>query len=94
MAHASSRTFIKYYQPRRHAEMQEIVCRLNPVKEFSRAVKQMSRWIDMRRPWYLTDAEKVLVEKDPELQSAIQWQVELEDYCAWLDDLTLWVLLE
>jgi hypothetical protein len=94
MAHASSRTFIKHYRPRRHAEMQEIVCGLNPVEEFSRAVKRMSRWIDTRRPRYLTDAEKASVEKDPELQSAIRWQVELEDRCARSDDPTLRALLE
>jgi hypothetical protein len=51
--------------------MQEIVCGLNPAEEFSRVVKRMSRWIDTRRPRYLTDAEKASVEKDPELQSAI-----------------------
>ncbi|KAF4263839.1 hypothetical protein CNMCM8812_003855 [Aspergillus fumigatus] len=94
MAHASSRTFIKHYQPRRHAEIQEIVCGLNPAEEFSRAVKRMSRWIDTRRPRYLTDAEKASVEKDPELQSAIRWQMELEDRCARSDDPTLRALLE
>jgi hypothetical protein len=94
MAHASSRTFIKHYRPRRHAEMQEIVCGLNPAEEFSRAVKRMSRWIDTRRPRYLTDAEKASVEKDPELQSAIRWQMELEDRCARSDDPALRALLE
>jgi hypothetical protein len=52
--------------------MQEIIYRLNLVKEFSRAVKQMSCWIDIRQPQYLTNTEKALVEKDSELQSAIQ----------------------
>jgi hypothetical protein len=42
----------------------------------------------------LTDAEKASVEQDPKLQSAIQWQVELEDRCAQSNDPTLWALLE
>ncbi|KAH2486209.1 hypothetical protein ACP6JB_004893 [Aspergillus fumigatus] len=54
----------------------------------------MSRWIDTRRPRYLTDAKKASVEKDPELQSAIRWQVELEDRCAQSNDPTLRALLE
>ncbi|KAB8067670.1 hypothetical protein BDV29DRAFT_163138 [Aspergillus leporis] len=92
MAHASSRTFVKHYQPRRHAGLQEVMCGVNPDEEFSRAITRMSRWIDRRRPRYLTDAEKASVEKDPELQSAIRWQVELEDRCARSDDPTLRVL--
>jgi hypothetical protein len=74
--------------------MQEIVYRLDPVEEFSRAVKRMSRWIDTRRPRYLTDAEKVSVEKDLELQSAIRWQVKLEDHCTQSNDPTLQASLE
>jgi hypothetical protein len=34
------------------------------------------------------------VQKDPELQPAIRWQVELEDRCARSDDPTLRALLE
>ncbi|KAH1515597.1 hypothetical protein KXX29_009720 [Aspergillus fumigatus] len=94
MAHASSRTFIKHYRPRRHAGLQEVMCGVNPDEEFSRAITRMSRWIDRRRPRYLTDAEKASVEKDPELQSAIRWQVELEDRCARSDDPTLRALLK
>lgn len=78
MAHASSRTFIKHYRPRRHTGLQEVMCGLNPNEEFSRAVTRMSRWIDRRRPRYLDDADRALVEKDPELQSAIRWRVDLE----------------
>ena len=37
----------------------------------------MSRWIDRRRPRYLSDADRELVEKDPELQSAMRWQFDL-----------------
>ncbi|KAJ6096881.1 hypothetical protein N7486_007627 [Penicillium sp. IBT 16267x] len=78
MAHATSRTFIKHYRPRRHTGLQEIMCGLNPDEEFSKAVTRMSRWIDRRRPRYLSDADRESVEKDPELQSAIRWQVDLE----------------
>ncbi|PKX99523.1 uncharacterized protein P174DRAFT_509439 [Aspergillus novofumigatus IBT 16806] len=46
------------------AQRNEIVCGLNLVKEFLRAVKWMSCWIDTRRPRYLTDMEKASVEKD------------------------------
>jgi Protein of unknown function (DUF3435). len=81
MAHATSRTFIKHYRPRRHTGLQEIMCGLNPDEEFSKAVTRMSRWIDRRRPRYLSDADRESVEKDPELQSAIRWQVDLETQC-------------
>lgn len=70
------------------------MCGVNPDEEFSRAVTRMSRWIDRRRPRYLTDTEKASVEKDPELQSAIRWQVELEDRCARSDNPTLRALLK
>ena len=95
MAHASSRTFIKHYRPRRHTGLQEVMCGLNPDEEFSRAVTRMSRWIDRRRPRYLNDAERVLVEKDPELQSAIRWRADLETQCDdHSDDSALQVMLE
>ncbi|KAJ6008513.1 hypothetical protein N7540_012489 [Penicillium herquei] len=82
MAHATSRTFIKHYRPRRHTGLQEIMCGLDPDEEFSKAVTRMSRWIDRRRPRYLSDADREYVEKDPELQSAISWQAELETKCS------------
>ena len=95
MAHASSRTFIKHYRPRRHTGLQEVMCGLNPNEEFSRAITRMSRWIDRRRPRYLNDADRALVEKDPELQSAIQWQVDLEtQYDDRPDDSALQVMVE
>ena len=78
MAHASSRTFIKHYQPWWHTGLQEIICGLNPDEEFSRAVTWMSCWIDQWWPQYLNDADWALVERDPELQSAIQWWADLK----------------
>ncbi|KAL4935325.1 hypothetical protein BDV06DRAFT_228932 [Aspergillus oleicola] len=93
MAHASSRTFIKHYRPRRHAGLQEVMCGLDPDVEFSRAVSRVSRWINRRRPRYLTDADRASVEKDPQLQAAICWQVELEMHCNNSDEPTLLVLL-
>ncbi|KAH8431665.1 DUF3435 domain-containing protein [Aspergillus melleus] len=81
MAHATSRTFIKHYRPRRHTGLQEIMCGLDPDEEFSKAVTRMSRWIDRRRPRHLSDADRESVEKDPELQSAIRWQFELDSQC-------------
>jgi len=95
MAHATSRTFIKHYRPRRHTGLQEIMCGLNPDEEFSKAVTRMSRWIDRRRPRYLSDADRESVEKDPELQSAIRWQYELETQCGDRShDPALWAVLE
>ncbi|KAE8404947.1 hypothetical protein BDV37DRAFT_100525 [Aspergillus pseudonomiae] len=94
MAHASSRTFIKHYRPRRHTGLQEVMCGIDPDEELSRAVTRMSRWIDKRRPRYLSDAEKASVENDPELQSAIREQVELEDRYARSNDPALRALLE
>ena len=70
------------------------MCGLCPNEEFSRAVKRMSRWIDKRRPRYLNDAERASVEKDPELQSAIRWLVELENRCNKSNDVALLVMLE
>ncbi|KAI2825390.1 hypothetical protein CBS147321_1038 [Aspergillus niger] len=81
MNHATSSTFIKHYRPRRHTGLQEIMCGLNPDEEFSRAVTRMSRWIDRRRPRYLSDSDRASVENDPELQSAMRWQYELESQC-------------
>ena len=54
------------------------MCGLNANEEFSRAVTRMSRWIDRRQPQYLNDADRASVEKDPELQSAMQWRFNLE----------------
>ncbi|PTU18379.1 hypothetical protein P175DRAFT_0560274 [Aspergillus ochraceoroseus IBT 24754] len=78
MLHASSKTFVQHYRPRRHAGLQEIMCGLNPDVEFSRAVTRMSRWIDKRRPRYLSELDRALVEKDPVLQAAVRWQADLE----------------
>lgn len=94
ITHASSRTFIKHYRLRRHTGLQEVMCGVDPDEELSRAVTRMSRWIDKRRPRILSDAEKASVEKDPELQSAIQWHAELEDRYARSNDPTLRALLE
>lgn len=57
------------------------MCGLDPDEEFSKAVTRMSRWIDRRRPRHLSDVDRELVEKDPELQSAIRWQFELDSQC-------------
>lgn len=54
---------------------------LNPDEEFLRAVTQMSHWINQQQPQYLNDADQALVERDPELQSAIQWQADLKTQC-------------
>ncbi|KAB8242952.1 hypothetical protein BDV35DRAFT_364611 [Aspergillus flavus] len=94
MAHASSRTFIKYYQPRRHTGLQEVMCGVDLNKELSQAVTRMSRWIDKRRPRILSNAEKASVGRDPELQSAIREQVELENRYTRSGDPALRDLLE
>jgi hypothetical protein len=77
MNHASNRTFIDYYRPRRHAGLQEIMCGLKPDEVFAQALTRMSRWIDKRRPRHLTDTEKAPVEQHPELQAAIRIQEDL-----------------
>lgn len=69
--HANTDTFLKYYQPRQHTDMQEAVLRLTPDKVISRALTSISRYADKRRPRYLNDTQKALVEDDPELQTAI-----------------------
>ncbi|KAJ5973153.1 uncharacterized protein N7479_003071 [Penicillium vulpinum] len=42
-------------------------------KEFLKAVTRISRWINRRRPRYLSDTDRESVEKDLELQSAIYY---------------------
>jgi hypothetical protein len=93
MNHANSRAFLKHYRIRRHGGLQEIMCGLDPDIEFARAMERMSRWIDKRRPRYLDDAEKAEVEKDPELQEAKQWRMELQKQCDHSDDPTLLAML-
>ncbi|KAI1912159.1 hypothetical protein LOZ65_006033 [Ophidiomyces ophidiicola] len=72
MNHADSAAFIRHYRIRRVTGLQEIMCGLNPEKEFEQALTRMSRWIDRRRPRYLSCAEKASVEQDPELQAAVR----------------------
>ncbi|PGH15999.1 hypothetical protein AJ80_05342 [Polytolypa hystricis UAMH7299] len=79
MNHANSSTFLKYYRIRRHAGLQEVMCGLDPDKEFDRALTSASRWRDRRRPRYLTDAEKASVEQNPELQAVISVRERLAD---------------
>ncbi|KAL3703732.1 hypothetical protein TMatcc_009421, partial [Talaromyces marneffei ATCC 18224] len=69
--HADSSTFLKYYRPRQHTDMQEAVLGLKPDKVIGRALTSISRYADKRRPRYLDDTQKALVEDDPELQTAI-----------------------
>lgn len=54
----------------------------------------MSRWIDRRRPRYLNDDDRALVEKDPELQATVRWRVELEIQCNRSDNPALRKMLE
>jgi hypothetical protein len=54
----------------------------------------MSRWIDRRRPRYLNDDDRALVEEDSELQAAVRWQVELEIQCGRSDNPALRETLE
>ncbi|RDK41021.1 hypothetical protein M752DRAFT_284523 [Aspergillus phoenicis ATCC 13157] len=56
--------------------------------------RHAGRWIDKRRPRYLTEADRASVEKDPVLQAAIRWQVDLEIQRDRSDDSTLDTLLE
>ncbi|KAH1694371.1 hypothetical protein KXX12_007782 [Aspergillus fumigatus] len=93
MKHASSTTFLNHYRPRRHVSMQEHMLGLPPDKEFERAVTSISRWIDKWRPRYLNDMEKASVERDPELQAAIQRREDLADEYEHSQDPTLIPLL-
>lgn len=72
MKHADIRTFLNHYLPRRiGTDMQALMRGLQPDSAMMRAVTRMERWIDRRRPRELTDAQKAMVEHDPELQAAI-----------------------
>ena len=69
--HADTSIFLKYYRPRQHTDMQEAVFGLKPDEVIRRALTSISRYADKRRPRYLDDTQKALVEDDPELQTAI-----------------------
>ncbi|GBF62893.1 hypothetical protein TMEN_5484 [Trichophyton mentagrophytes] len=79
MNHAvgDNRTFSTHYLPHYHHGMQEIMHGTEPDEELERAMEGPSRWADKRRPRYLTDAEKDLVEQAPELQAAIGAHMQL-----------------
>ncbi|KAJ5098530.1 hypothetical protein N7532_005531 [Penicillium argentinense] len=70
--HASIRTFLNHYLPRRiGTDMQALMRGLEPDSAMMRAVTRMGRWVDTRRPRELTEAQKAGVEAMPELQEAI-----------------------
>ncbi|KAJ6070739.1 hypothetical protein N7467_012058 [Penicillium canescens] len=72
LKHASIRTFLNHYLPRRiGTDMQALMRGLEPDSAMMRAVTRMGRWVDTRRPRELTDAQKASVEAMPELQEAI-----------------------
>lgn len=72
MKHASIRTFLNHYLPRRiGTDMQALMRGLEPDSAMMRAVTRMGRWVDTRRPRELTDAQKASVEAMPEMQEAI-----------------------
>ncbi|KAI1939195.1 hypothetical protein LOZ57_006155 [Ophidiomyces ophidiicola] len=86
MNHASMNTFIKHYRIRRHANLQEVMCGLDPDREWERALTGQDRLRDVRRPRYLTDAERRSVEQDPELRAAISVHREMRDLFAGTGD--------
>ncbi|KAJ5737405.1 uncharacterized protein N7483_002530 [Penicillium malachiteum] len=72
MKHASIRTFLNHYLPRRiGTDMQALMRGLEPDSAMMRAVTCMGRWADTRRPRELTDEQKASIETIPELQDAI-----------------------
>jgi hypothetical protein len=72
MKHASIRTFLKHYLPRRiSTDMQSLMRGLEPDSAMMRAVNRMGRWVDTRQPRELTDDQKASVETIPELQHTI-----------------------
>lgn len=87
--HADTSTFLKYYRPRQHTDMQEAVFGLKPDEVIRRALTSISRYADKRRPRYLDDTQKALVENDPELQIAIRKRDALLDHFQQTPNLTL-----
>lgn len=51
-------------------DMIRVICGLDPDVELMRAVTRQIRWRDPRRPRYLTDQQRALVEDHPELEEA------------------------
>ncbi|OJD20581.1 hypothetical protein ACJ73_08084 [Blastomyces percursus] len=82
MNHASINTFIKHYRIRRHANLQEVMCGLDPDREWERALTGQNRLRDQRRPRHLTAAEKDSVEQMPELQALIRTHQEMRELLA------------
>ncbi|EED20923.1 C2H2 finger domain protein, putative [Talaromyces stipitatus ATCC 10500] len=79
MNHADTSTFLKHYRPRNHTQMQQVVFGLDADQPWDRALNSMNRNKDKRRPRFLDDTEKALVESDPELQAAIRELDSLQD---------------
>lgn len=79
MNHADTATFLQYYRPRRHANMQEAVLGLTLDQTWKRALTSASRWRDWGRPRYLDDEAKALVDEDLELLDAIRHWDKLEE---------------
>ncbi|OKL55298.1 hypothetical protein UA08_09463 [Talaromyces atroroseus] len=87
--HANTSTFLKYYRPRNHTQMQQAVLGLDPNEVIDRALTSIRRYADKRRPRYLDDTQKALVEDDPELQTAISNRDALLDQFQQTPDATL-----
>ncbi|EDN10985.1 predicted protein [Histoplasma mississippiense (nom. inval.)] len=87
LKHANIRTFLEHYIPRNVClNMQALISGLDPNSPLMRAITRIGRFLDKRRPRHLTDAQKAIVEQDPELQEAIQKRDRVERRAAQTND--------
>ena len=73
MQHADARTFLRHYLHRRvTADAAAIVRGLDPQESVMRSACNMSRWIDINRPWGLNAEQADSVNQDPTIVSLLQ----------------------
>ncbi|KAJ5458814.1 hypothetical protein N7530_010758 [Penicillium desertorum] len=71
MKHADTRTFLNHYLPRHiDTDIQNVMNGRESNKSLMRAITQMSRWIDKRRPRYLTSEQRASLREHSEYVEA------------------------
>ena len=70
--HANTRTFLNHYLPRHiDTNIQSIMNGREPDKALIRAITQISRWINKRRPQHLTSKQRASLREHLEYIKAI-----------------------
>ncbi|CAG8182071.1 unnamed protein product [Penicillium nalgiovense] len=82
MKHADTRTFLNHYLPRHiDTDKQNVMNGRESNKSLMRATTRMSRWIDKRRPRYLTSEQRASLREHPEYVEATRRMKEQAEEC-------------